>query len=399
MAEITPTGITATELGDFVEDLEGVFRSALGDDLSLEAATPQGQIIGALALVLTQVDELAIHVANGMNLYTAANSQLGDYGTLFSLPRTVGQMSTVTATLSGTPNTIVPAGSRARTSAGAVFATTEQVIIGGSRSVDVLMRAVEFGPLVAAIGALDMIVDALPGWTGVTNAAAAELGRDIESDAEYRRRYGNQVAIHARDGLEAIRSRVLSTANVVECHVRDNSSTVDETIQSVLINARSILVIVQGGADADVAAAIAATKPIGVPTIGDQLVQVPHAQGFNIPIRFRRVIPVPIQIAVNLTALTGFPSDGFAVMRANLLHWFSGTWPVPGPGIFDQSGVGIGEALDLERLNTPLNAVPGHRLNSVVVTRVQGDAALGTPNLDQRFTLESGNITFTLTPA
>ena len=397
MAEITPTGIRATELGEYVEDLEAAFRSALGDDLSLEAATPQGQIIGALALAYTQLDELAIHVANGMNLYTAANSQLGDYGTLFSLPRTAGQQSTVMATLTGTPNTVVPIGSRARTSAGAVFATTEQVIIDNSRSVDVMMRAIEFGPLMAAAGALDMIVDAIPGWTGVTNAAVAELGRDAESDADYRRRYGNEVAIHARDGLEAIRARVLGTANVIDCHVRDNSSTVDEMIQGVTVTARSILVIVQGGADADVAAAIAATKPIGVPTIGDQLVQVAHAQGFNIPIRFRRVVPIPIQIAVNLTALTGFPSNGFTTMRSNLLHWFGGTWPVPGPGIFDQSGVGIGEALDLERLNTPLNAVPGHRLNSVTVTRVESNAPLGTPNLDQRYTLASGAITFTLT--
>ena len=396
MAEIKSTGIVSTELGDYITQLEEVFRSALGADLSLESSTPQGQLIGALALTLTEVDELALHVANGLSLHTSIGRQLQDYGTLFSLAKIRGERSTVTATLSGTSGTLIPAGTRAATEENAIFATDAQVLIGSSGTVDVLMRAVELGPTIVAIGSLTKIVDAIPGWLEVTNAAAADIGRNEETDAEYRRRYLSEVSIHGRDSLEAIRARVLSISGVVGCLVRDNPTTASVSTQGINIAARSLLVIVQGGADIDVATAIAATKPVGTPTVGNVAINVPHPQGFNIPIKFRRVIKVPIQVAIDVTVSPSFPSTGFTTMRESLVNWFDGTWPVPGPGIFDQSGIGIGESIDLVRLNTPLNAVPGHKLNSVTVTRKNGNA-IGTPNLNQRYTLDSEDISFTVT--
>ena len=122
-----------------------------------------------------------------------------------------------------------------------------------------------------------------------------------------------------------------------------------------------------------------------------------QANGSDIDINFRRVTTIPLQVAVTLTAGVGFPSTGLATMRENILQWFAGTWPTPGPGIFDQSGVGIGEELDLNRLRTPINAIPNHTINTITVTRVQGGAALGTPNLDERYTLATANLTLSLT--
>lgn len=372
MAEITREGVEPTELTGFVSLLETAFRDALGADLSLESATPQGQIIGALALVLTQADELAVHIANGLNLETAIGRQLADYGSLLSLGRIDGERSTVTATLSGIPGTIIPSGSRARTVAGAVFSTDFRSTIGSGGTVDALMRSVEVGPVVATAGQLNQIVDVVAGWTGITNAQAAALGRDVESDLDYRIRYRGEVAQHARDALEAVRARVLEASGVTDALVRDNATSASVTVQNVAIAARSLLVIAQGGADLDVATAIANTRPIGAATVGDHLVNVQHSQGFDIPTRFRRVRSIPVSVAVVITATPSFPSTGFATMRQNLLQWFAGEWAVPSSGTFDVSGVGIGESLDLNRVRTPLNAVPGHMIDTLTVQRVAG---------------------------
>lgn len=398
MARITNEGVQAEELSAHVSSLQGVFRSALGADLSLEPATPQGQLIGALALAFTQLDELVVHVANGLSIHSSVGRQIADYGSLFSLARIPGERTTVTATLSGVANTIIPAGTRASTSNGAIFETDSQVIIGSTGTVDVFMRASEIGPIVVSVGSLTQIVDAIAGWTGITNSAAGEVGKNPETDAEYRRRYLSEIAVHGRDSLETVRARVLNTENVTGCLVRDNPTSASVTTQNVAIAARSLLVVVQGGADADVAAAIAASKPVGTPTVGSNSVNVPHPEGFNIPINFERVTEIPISVTAMLTIGSHFPSTGFMTMRQNLLQWFAGTWPVPGPGIFDQSGVSIGEELDTARLNTPLNAVPGHRIDSLTVVRVAGMAALGVPNLNERYTLDSANITFAITP-
>lgn len=395
MAEITAAGIAPTDLTEYVEQLEAKFRAALGSDLNLATETVQGQLIAEFGLSFAQLDELAVHVLNGMNLFTAAGRQLDDAGTLFDVPRIAGERSTVTATLGGTSGTIVPAGSRARTSAGAVFASDAAATIGSGGTVDVLFRSVDLGPVAAAAGALDSIVDALSGWLTVTNASAAALGRNRETDGEYGRRYHGEVAVHARDSLEAIRARVLSVSGVTACIVRDNPTNAAVTTQGVSIAARSIMAIARGGADADVAAAIAATKPAGQPTVGGESVNVPHAQGPDIPISFQRVTAVPLAVTVSTSPGMGFPPDGLARIRANLLAWFAGTWDVPRSGSFDTSGLQIGESLDVNRLRTPINAVAGHTIQTLTVTRT-GGAALGTPNLDQLFTLATGDVTLTV---
>ena len=139
MADFDANGIVPTDLDGYVALLEAAFRTGLGADLNLATETPQGQLVGVLALAFAQIDELAVHVANGLDLHTAVGRQLGDYGTLLTLPRIDGERSTVTATLTGTPGTIVPRGSRARTEAGAVFALDVRATIPGGGSVDALM--------------------------------------------------------------------------------------------------------------------------------------------------------------------------------------------------------------------------------------------------------------------
>lgn len=395
MATITPTGIEPTDLTGYVEQLETLMRTIFGQDLVLDPETPQGQIVGTLGLFFANIDEIAVHGANGLSLFRAVGLQLDDMGTLFSNPRIEGELSTVTATLTGQAGTIVPAGARARTSDGAVFASDVQAQIGAMGTVDVLFRATVAGPVQAAAGDLTQIVDVIAGWTGVTNAAAALPGRLREDDLPYQRRYRQEVAVHARDALEAIRARVLAAPGVTDALVHDNDTDAEVTRQGIAIAAGAILVIVEGGADADVANAIAQTKGAGTPTVGDQTADYTQPNGTNITIRFRRVEAVPIKVTVVLQPLPGFASNGLSTMRQNLLQWFAGEWPVPGPGIFDQSGVGIGEQIDTERLRTPLNAVPNHRITSLVVQRADS-TALGTPDLDQRYTLASDAISLTL---
>ena len=403
MAELTATGIRPRGLDGLVALIESAFRTALGSDLSVDPETPQGQLAGGLGIVLAEVEEVAVYVANGQNLQTAVGRQLTDYGTLFGVPKIRGERSTVIATLSGTARTVVPVGSRVRTSAGAVFRTDADAQIGVDGTVDVLMRAVEVGPVVAPAGALDEIVDAISGWTGATNAAAADPGRLLETDVAYRRRYSGEVAVHARDSLEAIRARVLAAPGVTDALVRENTGEVAAAVQGVNIDAGATLTVVQGGADADVAAAIAATKPGGGPTSGDQAVNVLHPRGFLIPIRFRRVRSIPIRIDMTLDPDPSFPSDGLSTIRTNLTQWFVGNWPVPGPGIFDQTGIGIGEDIDLNRLRTPINAVPGHQIDTLTVRRRSvGSGAVVLASISggavSSFNVTAGGTGYTVAP-
>lgn len=371
MARITAAGIEPDGIDGYTTKLQTAFRDALGETLSLSTETPQGQIIGKLAIRLAEVEELAVYVGSGLSLDSISGRHIDDWGSLLDLPRIAGERSTVVAHVTGTPGTIIRAGARARTEDGAVFENDRQMTITAGENT-LLMRSVELGPIVAAAGTLTEIVDAVAGWLTITNRVDATLGRDAETELQYRRRYSTEVRTHARDGLEAVRSRILGEDGVVGALVRDNSQSRAQTIQGVEIAARSLFCAVNGGADADIARAIAQTKPLGIATSGIVAAAFPHVYGFNIPIRFSRVDLIPVRLRLTTITENSFPADGLATMRRNILHWFAGTWPLPQQGIFQQDGIGIGQSIDLQRIRTPINAVPGHAIQTLVVERVPG---------------------------
>ena len=384
MAEIGTAGITPTDLTGYVELLETALQTAFGAGLSDDPETPQGQLAGVLSLTFAQVDELAVYVANGLNPALAQGRQLDDMGALFSIDRIAGERSSVTATLSGRGGTQIPGNSRVRTAQNSVFASDADALIPSSGSLDVLFRSVEAGPIRSDAGTLNQIVDVISGWTSVTNAADAVLGRDVETDSEYRLRYLGEVSVHEVGSLDAVRSRVLDVENVTHAIVRDNATAATVTIQGVDVAARSLIVVVLGGAAQDIAEAIDRTKGIGVQTVGTESEDVTIAGTVTTTIRFERVTAVPVTVAVSLAAGAGFPSDGLATIRANLLKFID--------------GLDIAEAIDERRILTPIQSVPGHTVSAVTVQIKQGGAALRSPDLNERFTLASADLTLTITP-
>ena len=363
MARVTPEGIEPTSLQSYLDALGRAFRTALGEDLDLAPETPQGQIVGVLALTLTQVDEALVGVSNGQSVSRAIGVQVDDLGSLLGIERLPATRSTVTVTLVGQGGVSIPAGARARTVLGEMFELIQEMTIPGSGSVNAAMRAVEEGAIPAAAGALNQIVDLVAGWESVINQAAATQGRGIESDGEYRTRYGRVVARNARGSAEAIQAAVLSVEGVTDALIRENATAAEVTEQGKAIGAHSICVVAEGGTDANVAAAIARSKPTGTGTSGDTTVNVPHPSGWTVPIIFSRVSPVPISIRIALRLEPGFPSDGTSrIIRQVLSH---------------VAGLTIGERLTAQRLLADVLLVPGHTVN-LGVGRKAGTVLRGT---------------------
>ncbi len=260
MARVTAQGIEPTTLQGYIDALEAAFQSALGQDIDLAPETPAGQLVGTLALTLTEADEALVAVGNGMARSRALGVQLDDLGSLLGIPRLQG-----------------------------------------------------------------------------------------ESDDEYRVRYGRLTARNARGSAEAILAAVLSVEGVTDALIRENATAAEVTEQGKTIGAYSICLVVDGGTDEAVAAAIARSKPVGTGTSGETSVDVPHARGWSVPIRLSRVTPVPIKVKLALTLVAGFPSDGTSriVMRV----------------VDHVIGLALGERLTAQRLLADVLLVPGHTVN------------------------------------
>ncbi len=170
-----------------------------------------------------------------------------------------------------------------------------------------------------------------------------------EADDEYRARYARLVARNARGSAEAILAAVLSVEGVTDALIRENATAADVTEQGKTIGAHSIFLVVDGGTDEAVAAAIARSKPVGTGTIGETSVDVPHAGGWSVPIRLSRVTPAPIKVKLALTLMAGFPSDGTSRIVMQVLDHVK--------------VLTLGERLTAQRLLADVLLVPGHTVN------------------------------------
>ena len=380
MAIVDDLGVRATIRADYVALLETQFRTALASDLDLSSETPQGQLIGVIADALYEVDQALVSTANGLSLSAATGRQLDDIASLFGLRRLAATRTEVTATLAGVSGTVIMAGALAATEAGETFELVSAATIGAGNTVDAVMRATLAGPTAVAIGGLSRILTRVAGWESVTNAAAADPGRAAETDAELRTRYRSILGRTARTSLASMSAAVAGVAGVTDQRVVENNTAAEVTTQNIAVSANSILVIVSGGADADIGRAIAGTKAIGVGTSGDETVTV---QGNTI--RFRRAEDVPVSVNLQTVARSGFPSSGVSLIVDDVVLYVS--------------ELGIGNGLAANDLIGPAHhTIRGHTVSSVTVSRKAGGGGVATADLDldQRLTLAAADVSVTV---
>ena len=377
MAIIGEFGLEAESLGDWIQHYENVYRNALGEDTSTDAATAIGRIIREKAMVAVKIDELATWIAAGLNLYQASGRQLTDYATLMGIPFNEGSRSTVTVTATGVASTIIPAGSRIRTAAGAIFETSIDAVIESAGTVDILCRSQQIGPIHAAAGALTEIMDIIAGWDSVTNTEAAVAGIQPESETEWVERYLNRMAIHGQGTLENIAARVREVDGIRETVVLHNPVSLEVTDRGFTQDANSFSVIISGdGTAADIARAIADTAPPGIPMTGSQTHDLDG-------VTYRWTPATLTAIAVTITTrieIGVFPADGRAQIVAGLLRFIG--------------NLRIGQEIDLTRLRAVTANIPGHIVQTFEVTLQNGNVLPDT-TVTTLWTLDENDISLT----
>ena len=240
-------------------------------------------------------------------------------------------------------------------------------------------------------GQLNTLVTLISGWETITNPLDAVPGRASEPDSDFRRRYQLSTGRLANGPMDALEAAILETG-ATAIRVEENSTIAQVTLQGFDLPAHSVTCIVRGGTDADVAAAIARAKSMGVVTYGGAGAGAVTIDGIN----FRRTTETRVLITVELTSGPMFPANGIALVKQYLLEYVLGVWS-GGVGQFDTAGFQIGEPVNANRLQVPVNAVPGHMLTSMTVTDASSNALPATPNLDILYTLAAADITVTVT--
>lgn len=386
------TGVIVPDMSQTLSEVAAEFRAVFGQSLSVDPSTPQGMLITRIAEMRDSVARNNCDVANQINPNVAGGVFLDALVGLHFGQRRAASRSTVTATVTGTNGTIIPKGSVAKTTIGARFETIYAVTISGSTSVQ--MQAIETGPVGADAGTLTKIETSISGWSTVTNALAATLGRDVESDAQLRSRRLDMLGTQSTSTIAAIRSRLSAQVGGLISHaVVDNPTTAPVTIKGVSIAAKSIAVFTAGGASAaDIARAIYNATPAGVPTVGTTTVNVADTvvSGYSTPIKYTDAATVPVLVKVTVDTST---LDLQTIIPELVVDYANGEGATP------RNFVVGGDVLPFEIASYINSREPSINIRNVEITKaspVSWSNAPITIDLDEIATVQASSVTVVL---
>jgi uncharacterized phage protein gp47/JayE len=317
---LTSSGYEALRAADFLTEIRDAFEArltALGlpADVDWDRDVFLGQITAVMATVLGDVSEATQSLYDAFTVDNAEGVALDNLCLIVGVTRLAATASTVTLTLSGTPGTLIPAGSTVEGGGdddAARWTTDADAVIGGGGTITVSATCTETGATVALIGAIDTIVTPVSGWTGVSNAAAASAGRDRETDAALRSRRQASLQISGGASANALRASLLTLDAVEAAVVVENDTDAVVVSGGLTLAPHSVAVVVYPdtltSAEADeVAEVIYGHVPPGIYLNGaDEVKTVTDLGGGSQTVRFDYATALAVTVAVVTSRDTGY---------------------------------------------------------------------------------------------
>jgi uncharacterized phage protein gp47/JayE len=370
MAGLTASGFEPKTLTDIKADLEAAMREAFGASINLSPESNFGKLVGILADRYAELWEVAEGVYSAGTPDGATGAALDELAGLTGTVRLPAAKSTVTLTVTGTPGTVLPVGRVVSVvGTGARFVTTAEVTIGGGGTITVAAEAEDTGPTPAYAGTLTVIETPVGGWTSVTNALDAVIGRHLESDAALRLRREQELRAIGGGSVDAIIADLLRVTGVTAAFVFENTSSGTD---SSGLPPKSIEAVVNGGADADILAALLASKPAGIETYAAAGVTkvsgvLADSEGGSHTVMFSRPTTVPVYLVIDVRVMKGsFPADGASLIKQKVADFGDATLVIGRDvvgsalvaSVFEVPGVVDVEAVKLGTAPSPVATTP-----------------------------------------
>jgi len=377
MAGVTTTGFEAKRLADILADAQAE-AALIVDPVSGETLDPdfgsEDPAMQVLQVPLDGVDQAwqALQLVFGQFDPTkAVGAALSGLVELNGLQRQQATASTAIVTLTGTPGTLIPAGSLVSDADNEVqWATAIDATIDAFGTTSVTVTSQTFGPILAPAGSLSQIVTPVPGWASVTNAAAAAAGREVETDTELRFRRARSTMAPAASPVESVYANLANVPGVTYVRVYQNNTLVTDARG---IAPKSVAAVLTGGSDLAIAQQLLARTGVSAGWFGSTEVTLYDVQNEPYAVRFSRPTPktIYIELVVQVTNPSVFPADGVQQIKNAIVAYAQGGAPALGiDDGFDDAGFPPGAPVIASRLYTPINFVPGHKVISLLVDDV-----------------------------
>lgn len=183
------------------------------------------------------------------------------------------------------------------------------------------------GPIAAPANTLTLQVTVIPNVDSVTNPVDATLGRNRETDAEYRTRQLLELTLGGTSTDDAIRADILNITLVTGCSVTSNRTDYTDGAGRP---PHSFEAVVEGGSNQDVGNTLWATMPAGIESFGSNVggtrveVEVLDSQNRTHLVAFTRPASLFINMAVTVTATdpeVPLPANAATLIREAVLTY------------------------------------------------------------------------------
>jgi hypothetical protein len=302
---ITAAGISAPTFAQNLSNLISIYTGIFGADSYLGNDSQDGQYIGALAKAFTDIGAAAVTVYNAQSPATGQGNGLSSNVKINGLQRKTPSPSTAPVTVVGVATTVITNGLIGPDVNGNVWSLPASVTIPASGTVTVTATCLTTGAIAAAAGTITKIKTPVFGWQTVTNAAAT-VGEPVETDAALRVRQSQSTALPSVTVFDGIVAAIKQVAGVTRAKGYENPTSAADANG---IPANTLAFVVEGGADADIRAAIASKIPPGIPTFGSVTGTVTSANGSTRVINFNRPTAANIDVVITVKALTGWSAS------------------------------------------------------------------------------------------
>ncbi len=326
---INEEGLNVKPLETIKTEIEDSLKTNIDPALNVTATSVFGQIIGIISSKLSELWEVAQGVYSAFDPEAAEGSGLDALSSLTGTIREPASPSTVTATINIDNGVTVPIGSIASVSgnSAARFVTLEEIenTSGITANFDVSMESESNGLIVANAGTLTVIETPVSGWNTITNALDAELGTEIETDADLRIRRDSELRAQGRATFESIRAALLTVDDVEEVLLFENTTLITDVNG---VPGKAFEAVVLGGVTQDIVDKIFEYKPIGIESFGSTNGTATDSQGNTHDIDFSRPDETLLFVDIDVTTDDEFAITGEADIQTAVATFADETFSI-----------------------------------------------------------------------
>lgn len=326
------TGLTVETVTQITDDLTTGLQGIYGADINVDSNSPDGQLIGIFAQAIADQLELLVQINNSFDPARAIGTSQDERYQINNITRAGGTFTiqpidlviNATCTLQGLDaafDDINGVGYTVQDNAGNKFILVDsETFTPGTYSRN--FRAQTIGQVETTVDTITNPVTIILGVTSVNNSSAPlSVGINQEQDSRFRIRQQQSPAINSSGYLNGLLAVILNLTGVIDAKVYEN---VDNSTDANGIPAHGIWLIVEGGANTDIANILYIKKSYGAPMKGDVVIDIITASGVAFLAQFDRPTPETLYIKFEIQTTILPPSfDEVSIkaqMAANLIY-------------------------------------------------------------------------------